>query len=124
MGGGDCIIEDFSMISQGCRLVTCTDDFINGGFGTPTTPNGIKYRNLLHGKINIGRFCIIGANSVILPNSLIAEGATVGAGSVVASDKTLNAWGVYINSRRVAERNKDGVLENYNNWKKEYENGK
>ena len=118
MGGGTINIEDYVAISQGCRLVTATDDFKNGGFGTPCVPNNAKYRNVTHGNITIGKFAIIGTNSVILPNVEIEEGVTVGAGSVISSNKVLKEWGVYVGSRRVGERNKQKCLENYNNFLK------
>ncbi len=124
MGGGTLTINDYVAVSQGCRIVTATDDFKNGGFGTPCMPNNEKYRNVTHGNITIGKFAIIGTNSVILPNVTIEEGVTVGAGCVIGSNKTLKEWGVYVGSRRVGERNKQKCLENYNNFLKEsdYEN--
>lgn len=102
-------IEDFSAISHGCRILTSTDDFKDWGFGNSTLSE--KYRNIKKAPIHIGRFCIIGANSVVLPGVTIGEGTTVGACSVVTKD--LEPWGVYIGNKRVAERNKDGVLKNF-----------
>ena len=119
MRGGTLKINDYVAVSQGCRLVTATDDFKNGGFGTPCVPNNEKYRNVTNGNITVGKFAIIGTNSVILPNVTIEEGVTVGAGSVIGSNKTLKEWGVYVGSRRVAERNKEKCLENYKNFLKE-----
>jgi galactoside O-acetyltransferase len=51
---------------------------------------------------------------VVLPGVTIGEGTTVGAGSVVTKD--LEPWGVYINNRRLKERNRAAVLENYKNF--------
>ena len=108
--GGDSVsLGDFSAVSQGCRILTATDDFKSYGFGNSTISN--TYRNITQAPIHIGKFCIIGANSVILPGVTIGEGATVGANSVVSKD--LQPWGVYINNKRVSERNKEGVMKNY-----------
>ena len=108
-GGERIEIGPFSAISQGARLLTGTDDFIHGGFGNSTVPT--EYRNALRAPITVGRFCIVGANAVVLPGVSIGEGAVVGAGSVVTRD--LEPWGVYIGNRRHRERDRDAVLENH-----------
>lgn len=106
-GGETVQIGDYSAVSQGARLLTGTDDFIHGGFGNSTVPT--EYRNAQRAPIAIGRFCIVGANAVVLPGVTIGEGAVVGANSVVTRD--LEPWGVYIGNRRHRERDKAGVLE-------------
>jgi galactoside O-acetyltransferase len=111
-GGELCEIGDYAAISQGCRILTGTDDFKDWGFGNSTIPE--KYRNTKRAPIRIGKFCIIGANSVILPGITIGEGTTVGAGSVVTRD--LEPWGVYIGNKRINERNKEAVLKNYEQY--------
>jgi len=105
-------LGDYSAISQGCRLLTATDDFKDWGFGNSTIAN--EFRHLKSGKIEIGKFCIVGANSVVLPNVTIGEGATVGANSVVTKD--LDPWGIYIGNKKVGERDMENVLKNYNNF--------
>lgn len=100
---------DFSGLSFGVRLVTSSDDFSNHGFGNPTINE--KYRNVNSGKITIGKFAIIGTNCVVLPGAFIGDGCAVAAGSVVT--KSLEPWGIYVGNRRVGERNKDGILKNY-----------
>lgn len=114
-GGGECIMEDFSGLSSGVRIITGSDDFKDFGFGNPTVP--LQFRNVKRGKVTIGKFAIIGANAVILPDVVIGEGVAVGAGSVVAKD--LPPWGVYLGHKRVGERNRDGVLANYANFLKD-----
>lgn len=108
-GGGELVMEDFSGFSSGCRIVTGTDDFKEWGFGNPTIAS--EFRNIKTGKIHIGKFAVIGSNSVILPDVVIGEGVTVAAGSVVSKD--LEPWGIYVGNRKVGTRNKDEVLKNY-----------
>lgn len=108
-GGGTLNMEEFSGLSSGVRITTGSDDFKGWGFGNPTLDK--KYRNMTTGSIYIGKFAIIGANSVILPNVYIEEGVAVAAGSVVT--KNLEAWGVYVGNRKVGERDKSGILKNY-----------
>jgi galactoside O-acetyltransferase len=67
------------------------------------------------GKIHIGKFAIVGTNSVIMPNVTIGEGASVWAGSVVT--KNLEPWGIYVGNRRVGWRKKEEVLKNYARFK-------
>ena len=111
-GGAELIVEDFVAISQGCRILTGSDDFVDWGIGNSTIPE--KYRNTKRKPIKIGRFSIIGANSVVLPGVTIGEGSTVGAGSVVT--KNLEPWGVYIGNKRIKERNKVEALKTYNTF--------
>lgn len=113
-GGGEVVIGDFSAVSQGCRVLTSTDDFKDWGFGNSSLDN--KFRNVRTAPVDIGDFCVIGANSVILPGVTIAEGATVGANSVVTKD--LEPWGVYIGNKKVATRDKEAVMKNYEKFLK------
>lgn len=115
VGGAELILEDFVAISHGARILTGTDDFKDWGFGNSTVP--LKYRNITRKPIRIGRFCIVGANSVILPGVIVGEGAMVGANSVVTKD--LEPWGIYVGNKRISERNKNGVLQNYETFLKE-----
>jgi galactoside O-acetyltransferase len=92
--------------------LTGTDDFKDWGFGNSTVPE--KFRNVTRKPIHIGKFCIVGANSVVLPGVKIGEGAMVGANSVVTRD--LEPWGIYVGNKRISERNKAGVQKNYEDF--------
>jgi galactoside O-acetyltransferase len=105
-GGAEVTVGDFSAVSQGARVLTGTDDFVGWGFGNSTVPE--EFRNTTRAPVRIGRFCIVGANAVVLPGVTIGEGATIGAGSVVTRD--LEPWGVHIGNRRIRERDREGVL--------------
>ena len=79
-----------------------------------TTRNVTREKPVLVKKsapIKIGKFCIVGANSVVLPGVEIGEGATVGANSVII--RSLEPWGIYIGNKKVGERDKEAVLANY-----------
>lgn len=112
-GGGELVMEDFSAISSGCRIITGTDDFKESGFGNSTVAN--EFRNVQTGKIHIGKFAIIGGNCVILHGVTIGEGASVGAGSIVTKD--LEPWGIYVDNRKIGTRDKEAVLKNYKKFK-------
>jgi galactoside O-acetyltransferase len=117
-GGEAIVMEDCSGISNGVRVLTGTDDFKSWGFGNPTVPE--KYRNITRAPVHIKRFAIVGANAVILPGVTLGEGVAVGAGCVVTRD--LEPWGIYIGNRRVGQRDRDGVLRNYDQFLKELGN--
>jgi len=117
-GGGELIMEDFSGLSSGCRIITGSDDFKGGGFGNPAIAE--EFRNVRIGKIHIGKFAIIGTNSVILPDVTIGEGATISAGSVVTKD--LEPWGIYVGNKRIGWRDKEEVLKNYERFLETSEN--
>jgi galactoside O-acetyltransferase len=44
IGGGQFIIEDFSSLSAGCRIITGSDDFKGPYLSNPTVP--AKYKNV------------------------------------------------------------------------------
>lgn len=108
-GGGKLTMENYSGLSSGVRIFTGSDDFKGWGFGNPTVDE--RFRNVRIGEVLIRSFAIIGANSVILPDVEIGEGAAVGAGSVVT--KNLDPWGIYIGNKKIGERDKEGVLANF-----------
>ena len=119
-GGGKLVMEEFSGLASGCRIVTGSDDFKDWGFGNPTIDD--RFRNSKIGKVKIDKFAIIGTNSTILPNVNIGEGVTVAANSLVTKD--LEPWGVYIGNRKVGERNKSEVFKNYEKFLNTPENGR
>ncbi len=114
-GGEEVAMAPFSTLSWGCRLFTASDDFTGYGFGNSTVPE--PYRNVRRAPVSLGRFAIVGANTVILPGVTIGEGASIGANSVVSCD--LAPWGVYIGNRRVRDRDKASVLANFQRFCRE-----
>jgi acetyltransferase-like isoleucine patch superfamily enzyme len=108
-GGEEFTMGDFSGISQGCRILTGSEDFLDWGFGNPTVPE--QFRNTKRAPVRIERFALVGANSVICPGVTIGEGATVTACSVVT--RSLEPWGIYAGTRKVGERNREEVLKTY-----------
>lgn len=111
-GGGKLVMEDYSGLSSGVRIFTGSDDFKGHGFGNPTIDE--QFRNLKIGEVHIRKFAIVGANSVVLPDVEIGEGAAVGAGSVVT--RSLEPWGIYIGNKKVGKRNKEEVLKNFEDF--------
>ena len=79
--GGLIEINNFCSISSRVSLFTASDDYSQGWMTGPMIPS--KYRKISTGEIVLSEHCIIGCNSIIMPNSYIGYGASVGAMSLV-----------------------------------------
>lgn len=90
-GGGEVVMGDFSGLSSGVRIFSGNEDSSGGGLTNPTVPE--PWRAPVRGFVDIGRHALIGANTVIMPNVKIGEGAVVGACSFVNCN--LDPWTVY-----------------------------
>jgi len=110
IGGKNSFVKmgEFSTLAPNVVLSAGSDDYISG-LATPMVPMAYK-ANAVVGEINIGKHCIVGAGSVILPNILLGEGSSVGALSLV--NKNTEAWSlnVGIPSKKIKMRNKDEIL--------------
>jgi len=97
---GGITIKNFSGCSSGVRMFSQSDDYTGRWLaGAATFPPGTdieRYSKQHFGPITLEKFVIIGANSVVLPNVTLGEGAAVGALSLVT--KSLDPWGVYFGS--------------------------
>lgn len=87
------IMEDFSAIATGSRIVCASDDF-KEGFTCPFIP--LKYRNVINKPIIFRRFSVVGVNSVVLPGVTLAEGSVLGANSLLLHDT--EPWTIYVGS--------------------------
>ena len=110
-GEGSIVVNDFATVSGSCRLYSSTDEFNGAGLTGPMVPS--KYRsNRIIGDIIIGKHCIIGTNSVVLPGVVIGEGACVGAFSLVKT--SLEPWTVYAgNPLRPIKKRERSVIESF-----------
>lgn len=109
IGGGELIMEDFSGLSAGCRIITGSDDFSGPWMTNPTVD--AEFTNVRRGRVHIGRHAVLGTDVVVFPDVTIGEGAAVGAGAVIRKD--LEPWGIYAgqNPRRIGSRDRDAILE-------------
>lgn len=124
IGGKEAIVRmgKFSTLAPNVVLAAGSDDYL-GGMATPLV--GRKFKaGVSIGEINLGCHCIIGANSTILPNVQVGEGACLGAQSLAKAN--LSAWGLYAGcpARKIKERDKEGILKLEEEFWKEVANGK
>ena len=99
---------EYSTIAPNVVLAAGSDDYI-GGIATPFVPIEFK-GDVKIGNIKIEKHCIVGSNSVVLPNVILNEGAVVGALSLV--NKNLDYWCLYagVPARKIRKRNKEQIL--------------
>jgi len=111
-------MEDFSGVAFRSLVLTNSDDYSGIAMTNPTIPD--KYRMVTEKPIKIGKHCVIGTGSTILPGANIAEGTSVGAMSLVM--KPTKPWKIYfgIPARPIADREKK-ILELEKEYFKEKE---
>jgi dTDP-4-amino-4,6-dideoxy-D-glucose acyltransferase len=80
-GGGGVTLGFASGVSSGSAIYSQTDDFVSGHLAHPTVP--VELRQVFAKEVKIADFCIIGANSVLLPGAEMGRGAAVGALSLL-----------------------------------------
>jgi galactoside O-acetyltransferase len=111
IGGRNSVVSfsEFSTTAPNAVLSAGSDDY-NDGIATPLVPLEFK-ANVEIGRIIIGRHCIIGAGSVVLPNVIFHDGACLGALSL--AKKNLEAWSLYagIPAKKIKDRNRENILE-------------
>ena len=104
-GSEGIVLDDFSGGAYGCQIFTQSDDYSGESLTNPTVQK--KYKNEIKEKIHIGKHCIIGANSVVMPGVVMAEGCSLGAQSLL--HKSTEPWGVYfgVPAKKINIRKKD-----------------
>lgn len=98
-------IDDCSTLSSRCVIYALTDDYSGLTMTNPMIPD--KYRGVIKKSVCIGKHCIVGTGSTILPGANLAEGVAVGEMSLLT--KPTKAWKIYagIPAREIKERSKD-----------------
>lgn len=110
VGGGEpgITIEDFSCLAYGVHVFAQSDDYSGHTLTNSTVPD--IYKSEIKKSVCIGRHCIIGACSVIMPGVVLAEGTAVGAMTLVT--KSTEPWSIYVGipARRLRPRSRDLLL--------------
>jgi len=81
-------LGDFSGFSSQGLIYSSNDDYSGNSLTGPTVPE--EFIDLTHAEVVIGKHCIIGVRTTLLPGACLEEGAAVGAGSLVKG--TLPEW--------------------------------
>lgn len=82
---GSAVIDlgDFCGLSKGVKVFSTSDDFAGPYLTGPTVPPA--FCNVEGAPVFVGRHAVIGSGTVVLPGSIVGEGATVGAMGLVKS---------------------------------------
>lgn len=111
IGGKDAFVEmhPFSTLAPNVVLSAGSDDYTDG-IASPLVSSEFK-AGAVTGNIIINKHCIVGANSVVLPNVTFNEGSTLGALSL--ANKDLDEYILYagIPAVPIKEREKSNILE-------------
>jgi len=97
--------EDYTTIAYGTQIFTQSDDYSGQTMTNSTIPT--KYKNEFKKEVIIKKYSIIGAGSVIMPGSILEEGTSVGAMSLIKSQT--EPWSIYVGApaKRLKDRKKD-----------------
>lgn len=78
---GKVTFEDCSGLSSGVAVYTASDDYRAPVLNNPTVPE--QFTKSITGDVFFGIGSLVGAHSVVLPNTIIGDGASIGAFSLV-----------------------------------------
>jgi acetyltransferase-like isoleucine patch superfamily enzyme len=93
-GGGLFIIEDFSCIGAGSRVVAGSELVRGEGLVNPTVPPHL--RAVERSYVHIGKHVLIASDVIIHPGVTIGDGAVIGSNSVVTRD--VEPWTINVGS--------------------------
>lgn len=100
------VIDDFANISSRVAIYALSDDYSGQSMSNPMIPD--KYKQVDHGKVIIGKHCIIGTASTVLPHVTIGEGCAFGAYSLIKYP--CESWGIYAGIPCVKKAERDRNL--------------
>lgn len=84
IGRGNIRLGDYANLSSRVSIYSSNDDYSGASMTNPMVP--ACYTNVTHAPVDIGRHVIIGSGSVVLPGTVLGEGAAVGALSLVSGE--------------------------------------
>jgi len=107
IGAGRIEFHDYSGMSARGSVYSSNDDYSGNFMTNPTVP--VEYTNVSCGPVTVGRHCIIGSGSILLPGVTLHVGAGVGALSLVKKDCEAFAMYFGVPAKRIGKR-ETGVL--------------
>lgn len=84
IGAGKITLSDFCNISSRVSIYSSSDDHTGSTMTNPTIPP--KYTGVRHADVFIGKHVVVFSGSIILPGVTLAEGAVVGALSLIKNN--------------------------------------
>jgi len=104
IGGGELVLEDYSAVASGCRIVTGSNK-IEGISCSAVAPEHMQ--KIERSFVYVRRYAVLFVNAVVLPGVTVHEGAVVAAGAVVNRD--VPAWEIWggVPAKKIGERKPD-----------------
>jgi acetyltransferase-like isoleucine patch superfamily enzyme len=105
-----CVLQRFSGLSAGCRIICGSDDYLGSGLTNPTIPPAFR-ADLRFTTVTLEPHALLGTNCVCHPGVTVHEGAVAGSCSLITRD--LAAWVIHIGvpARALKARQRDRMLE-------------
>jgi acetyltransferase-like isoleucine patch superfamily enzyme len=102
------ILNDFSFVASGTKIVCGSEDYTGAGLVGPTIPE--EYRELTYSTVTFEKYAGCGVNCSIMPGVTLAEGSILGANSLLTKDT--EPWTIYVGSpaKPVKIRNKEKII--------------
>jgi acetyltransferase-like isoleucine patch superfamily enzyme len=109
------ILNDFSFVASGTKIVCGSEDYTGGGLVGPTIPE--EYRELTYSTVKFEKYAGCGVNCSIMPGVTLAEGSILGANSLLTKDT--EPWTIYVGSpaKPVKIRDKNKIISYANKLK-------
>ena len=103
------ILNDFSFVASGTKIVCGSEDYTGAGLVGPTIPE--EYRSVTYSTVTFGKYSGCGVNCSVMPGVTFGEGSILGANSLAVKD--LEPWTIYVGSpaKPVKARDKEKILE-------------
>lgn len=102
------ILEDFSFIAAGTKIVCGSENYGGEGLVGATIPK--ELRSINYTTVKFGKYAGCGVNCSIMPGVTLAEGSVLGANSLLTKDT--EPWTIYVGSpaKPVRIRDKELIL--------------
>lgn len=103
------ILEDFSFIASGTKIVCGSEDYSGEGLVGPTIPE--EYRKINYNTVKFEKFAGCGVNCSIMPGVTLSEGSILGANSLLTKDT--EPWTIYVGSpaKPIKKRKKETIID-------------
>lgn len=103
-GEAGIVLEDYTCLSSRCAVYALSDDYSGNAMTNATVP--VQYRNVINGRVVVGRHVVVGTGSTILPGVTLGEGSSIGAMTLVNRNIEPFSICVGIPARKLAERSR------------------
>lgn len=98
------VVENYANISSKVTIYAVNDDYSGEGMTNPMIPD--KYKKIQRKEVVIGRHVIIGSGCVVLPGSILGEGSSFGAMTLI--NRSSQPWSINVGIpfKKIRERSR------------------